>query len=108
MKFGWLDHRVIQVAARHPQVRHEGFWKPWAMGKIDAQFALALTGLALATKWKPAAALSLPYLWRRRPPFIRDGINRESIAFGFQTLAVDSVRFAGHVKGSVSARILVL
>lgn len=108
MKFGWLDHRVIEVAARHPQVRREAFWRPWAMNRVDAEFALALVGLILARKWQPAVALTLPYLWGRQPPFRREGVNRATIGLGLQTLAVDAVRFAGHMKGSASGRILVL
>lgn len=108
LKFGWLDRRLIELAARHPQFREEAFWKPWAMSRHDAGFALALVGLAVAGIWKPSAALTLPYLWGRRPPFLRDGINAATVAIGLQTVAVDAVRFAGHVKGSISARILVL
>jgi GT2 family glycosyltransferase len=108
VKFGWLDHRVIEVAARHPEFRRRSFWRPWAMNRVDAEFALALAGFALSPKWKPAAIVSLPYLWRRRPPFRRDGITLGSIEFGLQRVVVDSVRFAGHMKGSISARILVL
>ncbi|HMC39489.1 MAG TPA: glycosyltransferase [Acidimicrobiales bacterium] len=107
-KFGWLDQRVIQVAARHPQLRQEGFWRPWALHRPGAEFAAALAGLALATRWKPAAAAALPYLVCRRPPFRRDGVNRQTIALGFQTVAVDMVRLAGHLRGSVSARMFVV
>lgn len=107
-KFGWLDHRVIQVAARFPRIREEGFWRPWAMNRADAEFAAALAGVLVAAKWKPAAALSLPYLWNRRPPFRRDGVNRATVTLALQTAAVDAIRFAGHVKGSVAGRILVL
>lgn len=107
LEFGWLDQRLIELAARHPQFRREAFWRPWAMSRHDAEFALALAGLALARRWKPGAALILPYLWSRRPPVRRDGISRVTIAVGLQTLAVDAVRFAAHMKGSISARILV-
>jgi GT2 family glycosyltransferase len=108
VKFGWLDHRIIEVAAGHPQIRREGFWRPWAMHRADALFALALVGSAAAVKWKPALAATLPYLYSRRPPFRRDGINKATLLVGVQTLLVDSVRFAGHMKGSARAGILVL
>jgi GT2 family glycosyltransferase len=103
-KFGWLDSRVIEVAAKHPQVRREGFWRPWAIHRQGAEFAAAIVGLSLATRWKPAALLALPYMFYRRPPIRRPG----TIRIGLQTLAVDSVRLAGHLRGSVSARIFVL
>jgi GT2 family glycosyltransferase len=108
VKFGWLDHRVVEVAGRHPQVRQEGFWRPWAMNRADAFFALALIGTGAAVKWKPALTAALPYLYSRRPPFRRDGVNTETVLQGLQTLIVDSVRFAGHIKGSLSAGIFVL
>ena len=107
-KFGWLDHRVIAVAARHPRIRTEGFWRPWAITRQNAEFAVALASVAVALKWKPAALGAVPYLVIRRPPFRRDGINRETIAIGFQTVAVDTVRFAGHIRGSLAARIFVV
>jgi GT2 family glycosyltransferase len=107
-KFGWLDHRVIAVAARHPHIRAEGFWRPWAITRQNAEFALALTSLAVAVKWKPAALGAVPYLVIRRPPFRTRGVNRETIAIGLQTVAVDAVRFAGHIRGSIAARVFVV
>lgn len=107
-KFGWLDHRVISVAARYPRIRAEGFWRPWAITRQNAEFALALTGLAVAVKWRPAALGALPYVIYRRPPFRSRGVNRGTIALGMQTVAVDAVRFAGHVRGSIAARVFVI
>lgn len=108
LEFGWLDHHLIELAARHPQFRREAFWRPWCMSRRDAEFALALAGLALGPMWKPSAALMLPYLWSRRSPLRRGGINTKGIALSLQAVAVDAVRFAGHIRGSISARILVL
>lgn len=108
VKFGWLDHRLVEVAAQHPQLRGEGFWRPWAVNQADAYFALALASSAAALKWKPAVVGAIPYLVTRRPPFRRDGVNTRTVLEGLQTVVVDSVRFAGHIKGSLSARIFVL
>jgi GT2 family glycosyltransferase len=107
-KFGWLDFQTIAVAARHPRIRTEGFWKPWALQRQGAEFALALAGMIVAIRWRPAALCAVPYLVRNRPPFRRRGVNRETIALGLQIVAVDSVRFVAHVRGSIAARVLVV
>jgi hypothetical protein len=107
-KFGWLDYQTVLVAARHPLIRSQGFWRPWALQRQSAEFALALAGLMIGIKWRPAALSAVPYLVRNRPPFRRKGINRKTIALGLQTIAVDSVRFAAHVRGSIKARMFVL
>lgn len=103
-RFGWKDGQVIEVAARHPEVRHQGFWRPWAMHRQGAEFAAALVAAGLAFKWRPAIVLALPYLYCRRPPFKKPG----TVRIALQTLAVDTVRLAGHLRGSLAARILVV
>jgi GT2 family glycosyltransferase len=107
-KFGWLDHRMVPVAARYPRIRSEGFWRPWAVTRQSAEFALAVSGLALANKWRPAALAAIPYLVFRRPPFRQQGVNRRTISIGFQTVTVDAIRLAGHVRGSIAARVFVV
>lgn len=103
-RFGWKDRQVIEVAGIHPEVRTQGFWRPWALHRQGAEFAAALVGLGLALRWRPAAAMALPYMYFRRPPFRRPG----TVRIGLQTVVVDFVRLAGHLRGSVAARILVL
>ena len=107
-KFGWLDYQTIAVAARHPQIRSRGFWRPWALQRQGAEFALAFAGLLLSSRWRPAALAAAPYLVCNRPPFRRRGVNRETITLGLQIVAVDSVRFAAHVRGSIASRMFVL
>lgn len=107
-KFGWLDFQTIAVAARHPRIREEGFWQPWALQRQGAEFALAAAGILVAIKWRPAVLCAVPYLVRNRPPFRRRGVNRETMALGLQIVAVDAVRFVAHMRGSIAARVFVV
>ena len=103
-RFAWRDRNVIQIAAAHPQFRHEAFWRPWAVHRRNVEVAVAIVGVTASFRWRPAALLALPYLWLRRPPIRKPGFFRTCAQIG----AVDAARFAGNVRGSIANRIIVL
>jgi GT2 family glycosyltransferase len=103
-RFAWRDKNLIRVAAAHPQFRQEAFWRPWAIHRRSAEFALAVAGAAASLVWSPAIALALPYVWIRRPPVKEPGFLTRCARIA----AVDTARLAGDIVGSMSNGILVL
>jgi GT2 family glycosyltransferase len=103
-RFAWRDRNLIRVAAAHPQLRHEGFWRPWAIHRQSVEFTAAVIGAAVALRWKPAVLLAVPYLWCRSPPLEDPDVVRDM----FRIVAVDLARSAGHLTGSIMNRILVI
>ncbi len=107
MRQRYLEGNMVRIAARYPALRQEGFWRPWAMHRRDALFALAVLGAVgvVAGPWrKVALALAVPYLWEQRPPARR----HRKAALLAERVAVDAGAFAGTVAESVRARIFVL
>jgi GT2 family glycosyltransferase len=102
LRFAWKDENLVHLAAAHPQVRTDGFWRPWAVRRDDVPVAVFVAGCAIALRWRPAVLLAAPYLWRRRP---REGI---SPAEAVQLVMVDLSRLAGRLKGSVAEGIFVV
>lgn len=100
---GWREHHNVALGARYPGFRREAFWRPWAYRKRDAAFALAAASLLVALRWRPAALGTLPYLWIGRP-----GRGHYTPRICVETAAVDAVRTAGHLIGTLRHRILVL
>ena len=101
---GISERNLIHLAARHPRYRAEAFWRPWAFRRDDAAFVLAVLGMAAAIRVRPAAMLSLPYLWWRRPSVRQPGFFRLCL----QIPAVDAARCVGQVRGAIESRILVI
>lgn len=104
VRSGWRDGQLVDVAGRHPAMRAQGFWRPWAITRQGAFFAGAVVGAVVATRWRPAIVLTAPYL-RHHRSLLR---NPDGIRLGAQTLIVDSARLAGRLRGSIKARILVV
>jgi GT2 family glycosyltransferase len=103
-RFGWRDAQLVELAARHPGMRQQAFWRPWAMSEQGARFAVGLAGALLALRWRPAVLLAVPYALNHRPSIWDSG----RLRLGAETLAVDSVRLAGRLRGSFKARIFVV
>jgi GT2 family glycosyltransferase len=101
---GYVESRIVHCAAKHPGFREAAFWRPWAFRKEDPAFLAAAVGLLLGLKFRPALLLMLPYLWWQRPSIRRLSFFRLCL----QVPAVDAARVAGHLRGSLDHRILVL
>lgn len=102
-RFAWKDSQRVEVGARHPQMR-AGYWAPWAIDRHGFEFVVALLGVALSLRWKPALALAAPYALHARPSMRRRG----RIKTGAQTVIVDAIRLAGRLRGSIRARTFVI
>jgi glycosyltransferase involved in cell wall biosynthesis len=101
---GWLEHHVIELAARHRGYRDEAFWRPWAFRKRDAAFVLASVAAIAGLRWRLAWVGVLPYLWWGRPSIS----NPRFLRLCAEVLAVDVARTAGHLTGAIRHRVLVI
>lgn len=101
---GVQEATFSELAVRYPDFRQEAFWRPWAVRREDAEFVAALLSLAVATRWRPALAGTLPYLWARRPSVRQPQFFRR----GAETVAVDAARVFGHLYGSLRHGTLVI
>lgn len=66
IRFHWREGELVRLAAEHPPIR-EWFWRPWAIKKENALFALAVTGAVASLRWRPAIVATLPYVWWLAP-----------------------------------------
>jgi glycosyltransferase involved in cell wall biosynthesis len=104
VRTGLLERNVAGIAKRHPDFRHEAFWRPWAFRPENAAFSLAVAGLLLAPWRRSALVLVLPYLRLRIPPRGHPRCARLLL----ERVAVDAAQFAGMRIGSLRHRIFVL
>lgn len=104
IKNGLVERKMVTTAARHPGYRAEAFWRPWAIRKRDALFAIAVGSGIAGLVWKPAVLGVLPYIYLGRPSLDRPGALR---VWG-DVFVLDLARFVGHVRGTVESRTLVL
>ncbi|MGH9137818.1 MAG: glycosyltransferase family 2 protein [Acidimicrobiales bacterium] len=100
----YLEGNMVGIAKRYPALRQEGFWRPWAMHRQNALFAVGVAGLALGLWRRPALLLAAPYLITRRP---RWGHHRYLRLTGEHVL-VDAAAFAGMLRASIRERTFVL
>jgi GT2 family glycosyltransferase len=104
MRNGLAEQNVVFAAAKHPGFRREGFWRPWAFRREDAAFVLALLGVALGMRFRPALVLAVPYMWWRLPPMGHANFLRLCL----EIPAVDAARMIGHLRGAVTHRVFVI
>ncbi len=111
VRAGWHDDVVVGLARRFPGYRAAVCWRPWALRRTDAAFALAAAGGLLAVagagRRRPLAGgalLALPYLVLRRPSLRQP----EFLRIGIENAVVDGARLAGGLRGSVRHRTLCL
>jgi glycosyltransferase involved in cell wall biosynthesis len=104
LRNGWLEHHVVQLAARHPGYRRDAFWRPWAFRKRDAAFVLAAASAVVGLRWRPAWLGVLPYLWWSRPSIRKPRFFR----FYMEAVAVDAARSAGHLTSAVRHRVAIV
>ena len=100
----WREGSLVDVAARYPALRTEGFWRPWAHRRRNVAFPLAVFGVAAATRRPAAAALALPWLWERRNGMRHPRPWKIYAAW----IAEDACVFAGMTKAAVRNRMFVL
>ena len=108
----YLEGNMVTIARRFPALRQEGFWKPWALHRQNAEFALALAAVLVAALPAPkrlprsllALGLAAPYL-RRRMPSPRQP---DALRLFAGRVVVDAAALAGMLRASARERILVL
>lgn len=77
------------LVRRFPELRDDVLWRRYFVKSDHAKFVMAVAGVLLARRWRPAAALALPYLQVRWPRRLRrDDLEDFLIATGFDALAV--------------------
>ena len=104
MERGWGEGTLLELSARFPALRHEGFWRPWAVRPLNVAFAVGVIGTAVSP-WRRVGLLAwIPWLAMRRPP-IR---SRSFFRLLGERFAVDAVTFAGMKVAAVRHRQPVL
>lgn len=107
LRFHYLQGNIVHVARRYPQLRTL-FWRPWAVAPDNAYFALAVTGAALALRWRSAVVLVGPYLiWLYGPPERRSSAAAAARIGAFK-VATHAASLAGKLRAGATARTLVL
>jgi glycosyltransferase involved in cell wall biosynthesis len=101
---GLLEHHLIGLGVAHPQYRSEKFWRSWAYRREDVAFVVAVIGLLMGIRRRPALLLALPYVWWRRPSMRHLSFFRLCL----QVPVVDGARVIGHLRGSLAQRVFVL
>jgi GT2 family glycosyltransferase len=101
---GWHESNMVTLGVQHPGYRREMYWHRWAYRPDGPELLAAALGLALARRHPLAVLLALPYVVRRRPSVRHLSFFRRCL----QVPVVDAARVAGHVRGSIKHRTLVL
>jgi glycosyltransferase involved in cell wall biosynthesis len=105
LMMAWREGNLVDVAARHPALRQQGFWRTWAHRPTNVAFAVGVVGSVVALRRPSAAAAWVPWLWMRRPAGAPP--RRWAATLGWRFLN-DGVVFAGMTKAAVRNRTLVL
>jgi GT2 family glycosyltransferase len=103
MRIHYLERNTAWLVARHPQMRAM-FWRPWAVKREGALFALAALGLAIGVRYRVGLLLTLPYL-RWLPPPWRKEIGWQGVG---HLVSIHAASFVGKVAGSARERTLLL
>jgi GT2 family glycosyltransferase len=99
----FLEGNIVRIAARHPSIRSM-FWRPWAVKRENALFALALLGLLIGTRRRAGLLLALPYARMFPRPWDRDA---DIIAITHQ-VSVHAASLAGKAIAGLGERTLLL
>ena len=101
IRHAWLESNLVELAARHPGLRLSAFRRPRVYRAESVLLPLAAAGALGATRHPVLALLIVPYLARRRELLRRP---RDLAAFA----VVDAAAVAGHIRGSLRSRVVVL
>lgn len=101
VRHAWLEHHLVELAARHPGLRRTALWRSWAFRRESVTLPLAVAGALAATRRPAAVVLALPYLAGRRSLLRRP---LDLCAFAL----VDAVGIVAHLRGSLANRVMVL
>jgi GT2 family glycosyltransferase len=104
LRSGLLERNNISLAARFPGFRDEAQWRTWAVRPEPPAFLLALVGLLLSRRFRPALLLLAPYVVLRRPSVRRASFFRLCL----QIPLVDAAQTIGHLRGSLENGIVVV
>jgi len=106
LMMAWREGNLVDVAAAHPALRAQGFWRPWAHRPSNVALAVALVGTLIGFRFRPAMLAWLPWLVMRRPPLRATPV--EAGAVLTRRLLNDVVVCGGMLHASVRNRTLVL
>jgi GT2 family glycosyltransferase len=101
IQHAWLESNLVELAARHPGLRGSAFRRPWLYRPESLTLPLALFGAVTARRRPALALLALPYLASRRELL---GRPRDLAA----AAVIDAAAVAGHLRGSLRSRVVVL
>lgn len=98
------ERNLIGVAAKFPDFRRDGFWRPWVFQRYHAHYAVAVAGVGLSLWKRPFVLLVLPYFWTRRP----DRTYKPYVRLMGERLVVDTGGFVGRKVGAYRYRRFVV
>jgi hypothetical protein len=107
LMMAWREGNLVDVAARHPALRQQGFWRPWAHRAGNVAFAAGIAGTAVAmVASRPSGLLAWgPWLWLRRPA---TRAPRSFVTVLGWRFVNDAVVFAGMARAAARNRTFVL
>jgi glycosyltransferase involved in cell wall biosynthesis len=107
LMMAWREGTLVDVAARHPQLRRRGFWKPWAHRAWNVAYLAGMVATVAAVVLRQPYLLVVWLGWlrlRRLPPW-PPVTALKVLAW---TFVQDGTACAGMLRASWRNRILVL
>lgn len=104
LRMAWREGSLVDIASRHPGLRREGLWRPWAHRRRNVAFLAAVGGVVGLRVSPWSLALVAPWVWERRGGFRRRGRTRRFLFWAIHDGAVA----AGMIRGSIRNRTVIL
>ncbi len=107
LMMAWREGNLVDVAARHPAMRRQGFWRPWAHRPWNVAYLLGVVATIAAVVLRQPLLLLVWLGWirlRRLPGW--PPVHAVKVA-GW-TFVLDGVVCTGMLRASLRNRILVL
>jgi GT2 family glycosyltransferase len=107
LMMAWREGNLVDVAARYPSLRQQGFWRPWAHRPWNVAYLVGTGGtIAAGVTLQPLLLLAwVPWMRLRHLPAWPP---RYAAAVLLRCLLNDGVACAGMLRASVRNRMLVL